>query len=412
MAVRTQDEVKAFFEAADTPTEAQFIDLIDTLESNSAVKTTTISTLGTPQSIEEDFNDTTLLTQTSKQINVIIYESEYYLFNGGIGTYGLGGDTQATSANFIQISTSLSNTTLPVVEIDVQSTLAEGTALSIADLVNFINTDTGFTHATNTITVINYFSVYANNSRYRYVFNGAPDDYGITGTTVVVADFIPVSVEAYEKTVSVRNIDITYTTGDIWTDFNNDSNGPHFATVIPRTELLVITHGNYKYLFDPEINGAGGVLLYGINPGTPTVEGDFILISNDTWITQLPLFGNWANDNAKFLKTANVTLPTVDGISVIIYEDGDINYTAKMHMRGYIQMVGARAGGDQLITIVDANFNCTNPKLVYLSDEANGVMYLCKWDTDGLYAAEVIPDTTILDIDSYYYYDNEYTLAS
>jgi len=414
MAVLTQDQIKAYFETGDLPTEAQFIDLIDTLESNSAVKSTTINVVGSPTNIEDDFNATTTIVQTSKQINVVLYEKEYYLFNAGIGSWGLG-ETAATAANFIQTSTSIDNTELPVNLVNIISDLAEGVLMTVDTLVTQVNASDSFVHASNAVTNINYYSAFSNQTRYNFLFDGPPDTYGFGNTTVDASMFVLVEQRDTRSTVAARQIDITWAGGgDIVADFNADTNGPWFAGWSP-AEVIVITHHSdpkYRYLFAPETNPAGGPILYGISPGTPVTADNFVLIDDNTWQTLLPDFSLWDQQTSILDKTVNVTTPATNGITGIIHIINDIDFTGKMEVRGYISMNGARVATDKLIDIVNVTYNCTNPKLVYLSDETNDVMYLCKWESDGLYAAESIGDGIVLDIDSYYYYDNSYTAGA
>lgn len=578
MANLTQDDLKTRFESLDMPSEQDFIDLIDTLESNSAVKTTTVSTIGAPTTIEDDFNATTTIIQTSKQINVVVYEKSYYLFNVAIGSYGLG-ETPTTATNFIQISTPITNTELPVVEVEIVSSVSQGTPITLTQLVSDINATDPFVHGTNTITVIYYRSAFANTTSNRYLFTGAPDSYGFGGTTVVEADFVEVSEDRYNITNSVRQVSVAGT-GNVWDDFNLAET--EFAATIPMAEILVVIHNSVTYLFNPDVLGDGGTIIYGLgftptnashfiqisstnpnidiivqkvtitsaepqgtilaqgnlvtdvnngateiiqapntttiithessysntskhfylfagangtygNGGLPAVYDDFELIgsddfntinsfqnidvagngnvwddfnanvalvkidpipqsevytvthdektwlfspevfddgspktygyngnttaltsnfvqiSDDGWLTTLPDFAHWLYNTLQYSVTAKATFETVNGITKLALIKNDVDYTAKIELRGHIKMVGAIVATDKLLNIDDVTFNCTTPKLVYLGDETNSIMYLCKWGTDGLYAAESIPDLTVLDLDSYYYYDNTIT---
>lgn len=413
MAYLTQEQIKLQFESGDLPTQQDFIDLIDTSESNSRIVSTTVSVVGSPTTIEDDFNATTTIIQTARQTNIVLYEKEYYLFNVAIGSYGLAGDTDAIATNFIQISTAIDNAILPVNQIDIISDLAEGVLMSVDTLVTQINASAPFTHGTNAVSVLNYYSSYANQTRYNFLFNGDPGNYGSGGGTTVDSSML-VMVERRDtrSTPAAREIEVNWLGGgDIVADFNADTAGPWYASWSPTADVIVIKHGtipNMRYLFRPEVNSAGGPILYGIAPGTPVTSDNFILIDDNTWQANLPTFVLWAQLTSVLNKTANVTYDTVDGITGIIHIPNDTDFTGKMEVRGYITMNGSRIAGDKLVDIVNSTYNCTNTKIVYLGDETNDTFYMCKWDTDGLYAAEAIADNIVLDLDSYYYYSNDY----
>ena len=586
MAVLTQEQLKALFESGDLPTQADFVDLIDTSRSSSAVKITNVIPLAAPKSVWEDFNETITLIQTTQQINIILYLSTYYMFNGDIDTYGLGA-IASDDLNFIQISASVDTSELPVVNVRVITSLAEGIPLGLTALVSDVNATDGFTHGINTITRVWYKSPFLNSTSIQYLFNGAPGDYGSIGTTVNADHFVEISRYEYYITNSVRQISVPGT-DTVWADFNLTQ--VQIIQPYPMSEILVVLHNNTTYLFNPDILGDGNSIAYGIaqtptnashfigisasanptidiirqdvaidsastegtpldldqlvidinngsieiiqedntlniinhyrsslntyansssanylftgpndtygnskapvnpsyfsllgqddyqrtntaikvavggsgtvwddfntkitslivdsttvnetyvighdkktylfnpeilNDGNPKTYGingnttantsNFIQISDDNWIGTIPVAFGWVRSDDWFIETANVTRATLYGITGILSSKGDINYSAKMNMRGYIQMNAGVTAGIKLIDIVSLSYYCTNPKVVYLSNESGDTLYKCTWGTDGLYATEVIPDLVILDLDSHYYYDNDYTVVS
>ena len=407
MAHITQDELKTAFESGDLPTQSDFVDLIDTLEANFEVKTITVAEIAPGNDVWDDVNASTLITQTTKQLYTIIHAGTYYMFNGGVDTYGLGGNTATVEGNYIQISNTLDLTKLSVQIISVTENRLDNTKITLSTLVTELNNvGPAFTHSTNEVTIIYHRTPFAHlKDQYHYLFDGEPDTYGVGNTTVASGNFKKVSQTYATLPTFITRIDVAGT-GNVWDDFNATQN--LFISPYPG-EILIVNHNNYNYLFSPASETDGGIITYG-SGATATDTSNFREVSDETWKALIiPLEEQWKqNLTSDYGATAFTTVTSSDGITGPIRKLYDPTYYGKVAVRGYITTTGAVALGDALLSINNSAINCTNPKLVYLSDVTGEVMYLCKWNATSLTAVDPIPISTKLDLDSYYYYNTTY----
>jgi len=266
MSVLTQTQLKALFEGGDTPSEQDFIDLIDTLESNSAVSSTTVA--GT-NDVWTDVNSTTTIVQTSKQINVISHNGTYYLFNGGIGTYGLTG-IATTSANFKQISAQVTSSTVGVQVVNVYNSDANSD-MTVTNLANQINSSENLTHAVSQTTIVKYSHITSVRDTYYYLFDGAAGTYGVGQTAVSTANFKPVSVTDAPDIINTILYNVTGT-GNVWDDLNSTS-----QIVVNHNMIAIVKHNGSVYLFNPALDANGNLQIYGAS-ATPATSTNFKLV--------------------------------------------------------------------------------------------------------------------------------------
>ena len=267
MAVLTQDQLKALFETDDMPTQADFVDLIDTLESNSAVESTSIAGTG---NIWEDVNSSVTIVQTSKQINVLLHNGTFYLFNGGIGSYGLG-FTATDINNYRQISVQVTEEVISVNGLAVYNT-DDQTDMTVANLVNSINTSHTFTHLNNETFIVKYQHLTSLRHVYYYLFNGTAGIYGLGNTAVSSANFKEVSVTNPQSNIPIATYNITGT-GNVWEDVNNTQ-----VIYGVQSTVSIINHNGSVYLFNPALDSYGNAQAYGAG-GVITTSNNFKLIS-------------------------------------------------------------------------------------------------------------------------------------
>jgi len=281
MAVLTQEEVKALFESGDLPTQSDFIDLIDTSRSNSAIKTTTVTPLASPQSVWQDFNETVTLVQTTQQINIILYEDTYYLFNGNIDSYGLG-KIQTDALNFIQISHTASDSKISAQTLKVNDTIGilDGTPTTVTTLVDKINTDgvdgsDTFTHTANQVTIIEQRANFPYKVVYSYMFDAEPGVYGKNALPINSTMLSDVAEKPVFRPNIVRFKDVPGS-GTVWGDFNNTTN---IATQSDPPEIWIVNHNNSTYLFNPDYLTDGGIKWYGFGGQFASEESNFVLLT-------------------------------------------------------------------------------------------------------------------------------------
>lgn len=267
MAVLTQDALKTLFETNDVPTQQDFIDLIDTLESNSAVESTSIAGTG---NIWEDVNSTTTIIQTSKQINILLHNGTFYLFNGGIGSYGLG-FTSTDVNNYKQISTQVTDDVISVQSTTVYNT-DTATDMTVLNMINTINTSQVFTHLSNQTTIIKYLHLTSLRKVYYYLFTGLSGTYGLGNIAVSTENFKEVAITEPESLVSISTSNITGV-GDVWADVNATQ-----QIITVQSMLNIIHHNGSVYLFNPALDANNNLQIYGAG-GVVSTSNNYKLIS-------------------------------------------------------------------------------------------------------------------------------------
>jgi hypothetical protein len=279
MAVLTQAQVKALFETDDTPTQSDFIDLIDTLESNSAVVSTSVAGTG---DVWDDVNANNLIDQTSKQINIIIHNGTFYLFNGGIGTFGLGGTTPTVTTHFVASSAAYEAGKVGVVQsvtVNTNSTAHDATTLAI----DFASQDPPLVHLANQTSIVRY----ADEENYLintwWLIDADPGTYGLAESTLGANQFIQVGLERFTAPIVTTRIELTQSfpgTSTVEIDFNL-TNGIQFNPAF----LYIIDHPNGTYLFNWGSPIPKGIYSdWGLSY-TPTTSANFILIESKADLT-------------------------------------------------------------------------------------------------------------------------------
>lgn len=282
MSVLTQEQLKALFETDDMPTQQDFTDLIDTLESNSAVISTSVAGI---DDVWVDVNNNNLIDQTTKQINVILHNGTFYLFNGGIGTFGLGGVTPTTSANFITLSAAYELGKVAVQQIDVLNTNA--TTMSATTLATELATlDPPIVHLANQTTIIRYHEASNYQTYLWFLIDAEPDTYGLGGSTLSVDQLIMsgenrIQNPAIPETINVAASDLG--TSDVWTDFNLYE----YALGNPDA-LYIINHWSGTYLFNQsaEVDSKGKLYDWGTGGRRATTVNNFDIVSTNVEVAR------------------------------------------------------------------------------------------------------------------------------
>lgn len=120
MAVINLDYLKTFFQTYDKPTEEEFADLIDTL--STTIRIVTYNIAGS-NSVWADVNATTQIIYDQKTLLVIYHAGVTYIFDGVLGTYGVGG-ISTNQSNYVklvesQFTTDQVNAILNLIAVDV-----------------------------------------------------------------------------------------------------------------------------------------------------------------------------------------------------------------------------------------------------------------------------------------------------
>jgi len=399
MANLTQDQLKALFESGDMPTEDNFGDMIDTLKSHSAISTLDVVAAGTPVNVWTDFNAGYSIDQKTKEVYIVTYYGIYYMFNSDIGIYGDIG-IQTDASNFIQVSPTLNDVSIPVNNYTFHSVSQAGLeAITTTTLVDYINTTTTITHDANAVTTIQDSpgSFSDRLAEIHYLFNAPSGTYGSGNTPVNASHLIDISRVRYEQTIEPKTISVVGT-GNVWTDFNQTV--PFFwVDTLPTSQLYIVYHNNKTYLFKPEIAIDGSPKYsYGNGGSTTTSSNNFVLLTEQHEIDKLEgkaIIGNWNsgqpdiefdfNDYDNFLINITSTdSPPVTpiGLDAVNLTDGKSGYI-KFSRPGY-PIGDVWAWNSPFLMIDSASVADGNQTQYYLYEIVSGKVLIYKSATEGL----------------------------
>lgn len=345
MAQLTQDQLKALFETNDVPTQSDFTDLIDTLESNSEVVTTSVSGTG---DVWVDFNANNTLVQTTRQINVILHNGTYYLFNASTGTFGIG-NIQTNSSNFIQISIQNELGKVAVKQVVLQNTNAttqDATTLA----VDFTSLNPPLVHNANQISIVRYGDTKTYMYNTWWLIDAEPGTYGLNESTLGANQFIQVGLERYTNPVNPFLITLTQSivgSSTVVQDFNLTQ-----SIVYNYAIMYIVDHPTGVYLFNWGLSGDKGEYNnWGNGVGyTATTADNFKLI-----YSKQDTSADISMTEADYLAGVgiNIDFSTADNIEIIVQPNTagamatPIAVTAtnlKSGQSGYIRFSRADAG--------------------------------------------------------------------
>lgn len=117
--------------------------------------------------------------------------------------------------------------------------------------------------------------------------------------------------------------------------------------------------------------------------------------------------GVWQRFDSKIGLGSNVVIPADEHnfSNRLYYKKVITGSQTRIDLRGYLASSGGSLGG-VIFTIGDSTLNCNDGKMVQLSDEGSGLVYLATLNGNLLTAKDVIPDLKTFSIEMSYYSTN------